>query len=118
MGPDLLGGAIFCLLADIEIRKRTGNSKGLQDALRAINRAGGTVESDWILERALEIGDKATDGGTLIELYGQMASKPVSVDLPNLWAQLGVRPNGQGVALDDQASWAEIRSAICRGRDR
>jgi hypothetical protein len=53
-----------------------------------------------------------------MELYGQMASKPVAVDLPNLWAQLGVRPNGHGVALDDQAPWAEIRSAICRGRDR
>ena len=38
--------------------------------------------------------------------------------LAQLWAQLGVRPNGPGVALDDQAPWAEIRSAICRGRDR
>ena len=117
-GRTYWGGAIFCLLADIEIRKRTGNSKGLQDALRAINRAGGTIEVDWILERALEIGDKATGGVTLMELYGQMASKPVSADLPHLWAQLGVRPNGQGVALDNQAPWAEIRSAICRGRDR
>src|SRR5271168_1472389 len=71
-GRTYWGGAIFCLLADVQIRKRTGNSKGLQDALRAINSAGGTIESDWILERALEIGDKATDGGTLMELYGQM----------------------------------------------
>jgi hypothetical protein len=44
-----------------------------------------------------------------MELYGQMASKPVAVDLPNLWAQLGVRLSGQGVALHDQAPWAEIR---------
>jgi hypothetical protein len=117
-GRTYWGGAIFCLLADIEIRKRTGNSKGLQDALRAINRAGGTIESDWILERALEIGDKATDGGTLMELYGRMASKPFAVDLPNLWTQLGVRLSGQGVALHDQAAWAAIRSAICRSPDR
>ena len=117
-GRTYWGGAIFCLLADIEIRKRTGNSKGLQDALRAINRAGGTIEVDWILERALEIGDKATDGGTLKQLYGQMASKPVAVDLPNLWTQLGVRLGGQGVALDDQAPWAAIRSAICRSSSR
>src|SRR5271170_3058995 len=88
-GRTYWGGAIFCLVADMEIRKRTGNSKVLQDALRAINRAGGTIEADWILERTLEIGDKARDGGTLMELYAQMASKPVAVDLPNLWTQLG-----------------------------
>jgi hypothetical protein len=100
-------------MADVEIRKRTGNVKGLQDALRAINRAGGTIEADWPLERAFKIGDKATDGSTLMELYDQMASKPVAVDLPHLWAQLGVRASARGVALDDQAPRAAIRSGIC-----
>jgi hypothetical protein len=100
-------------MADVEIRKRTGNVKGLQDALRAINRAGGTIETDWPLERAFEIGDKATDGKTLMELYSQMASKPVSVDLPHLWEQLGVRSQGQDIAFDAQAPWAAIRSGIC-----
>jgi hypothetical protein len=112
-GRTYWGGALFCLTADVEIRKRTGNSKGLQDALRAINRAGGTIEADWPLDRAFEIGDKATGGSTLMELYEQMASKPVAVDLPHLWAQLGVRTNGQGVAMDDQAPLAPIRSGIC-----
>ena len=110
------GGALFCLVADVEIRKRTGNSKGLQDALRAINRAGGTIDVDWSLERAFAIGDKATDGGTLMELYGRMASSPVTVDLPHLWAQLGVVSRGQVVALDDHAPWAAIRSGIVRRR--
>ncbi len=112
-GRTYWGGALFCLVADVEIRKRTGNVKGLQDALRAINRAGGTIEADWPLERAFEIGDKATNGRTLSELYCQMASKPGAVDLPHLWEHLGVRPNGQGIALDDQAPWAAIRSGIC-----
>jgi hypothetical protein len=112
-GRTYWGGALFCLMADIEIRKRTGNVKGLQDALRAINRAGGTIEADWPLERAFEIGDKATDGKTLMELYSQMASKPVSVDLPHLWEQLGVRSQGQDIAFDAQAPWAAIRSGIC-----
>ena len=112
-GRTYWGGAIFCLMADVEIRKRTGNAKGLQDALRAINRAGGTIEADWPLERAFKIGDKATDGSTLMELYDQMASKPVAVDLPHLWAQLGVRAGARGVALDDQAPRSAIRSAIC-----
>ena len=54
-GRTYWGGALFCLQADVEIRKRTGNAKGLQDALRAINRAGGTIEAEWPLAKALEI---------------------------------------------------------------
>src|ERR1700722_12568759 len=71
-GRTYWGGAMFCLLADIEIRKQTGNAKGLQDTLRAINRAGGTIEADWPLERVIEVGDKATNGTVLGGLYTQM----------------------------------------------
>jgi hypothetical protein len=55
-------------MADVEIRRRTRNAKGLQDALRAINHAGGTIEAEWPLERALKIGDQATNGAALMEL--------------------------------------------------
>jgi hypothetical protein len=112
-GRTYWGGACFCLVADVEIRRRTGNAKGLRDALRAINRTGGTIEVEWPLERALEIGDKATGGKTLTELYHKMASKPAPVDLPTLWEQLGVHRRGEGIILDDRAPWAAIRAAIC-----
>ena len=112
-GRTYWGGALFCLLADIEIRKRSGNAKGLQDALRAINRAGGTIEAEWPLARALEIGDRATGSRTLMELYAKMAFQPVAVDLIHLWGQLGVRRSAQGIALDDRAPLAAIRTAIC-----
>ena len=45
-------------------------------------------------ERALRIGDQATHGRTLTELYGKMASRPFAVDLNYLWEQLGVGENG------------------------
>jgi hypothetical protein len=112
-GRTYWGGAMFCLLADIEIRKQTGNAKGLQDALRAVNRAGGTIEADWPLERVLEVGDKATHGNVLVELYSQMASKPVPVDLPDLWKQLGVIRGDHGVTFDNRAALASIRASIC-----
>jgi len=112
-GRTYWGGAIFCLLADIEIRKQTGNAQGLQDALRAINRAGGTIEADWPLERVVEVGDKATHVNVLVELYNQMASKPVSVDLLDLWKQLGVVRADHGVTFDNRAVLASIRASIC-----
>src|SRR5271170_6073965 len=112
-GRTYWGGALFCLVADIEIRKRTANTKGLQDALRAINRAGGTIEAGWPLERVIEVGDEATEGKTLIELYGRMASKPVTPDLSDLWKQLGVVRDNRGVTFDDGAALASVRASIC-----
>jgi hypothetical protein len=106
------GGAMFCLLADIEIRKRTGNRKGFRDALRAINQAGGNICTDWPLQRALEVGAKATDGKALVDLYNQMSSKPVAVDLPAMWKQLGVERTGRSVRFNDKAPLAGIRKQI------
>ena len=112
-GRTYWGGAMFCLLADIEMRKQTGNARGLQDALRAINRAGGTIEAEWPIARVIEVGDKATHGKVLVELYSQMASKPVSVDLLDLWKQLGVVRGDRGVTFDDGAALASVRASIC-----
>jgi hypothetical protein len=117
-GRTYWGGALFCLQADVEIRKRTGNAKGLQDALRAINRAGGTIEAEWPLARALDIGDHATGTRTLTELYGKMAAQPVTVDLTHFWEQLGVHRSSQGITLDDRAPWAAIRASICGSINR
>ncbi len=111
-GRTYWGGAIFCLLADIEIRKQSKNKKSLQDAFRAINHAGGTVDQDWPLERAFEVGDKATGGKSLMELWSRMGPKPLEVDLPDLWKQLGVSHEGAVVKLDNKAPLAGIRAAI------
>jgi hypothetical protein len=111
-GRTYWGGALFCLLADVGIREKSHNKKGLVDALRAVNRAGGNIESDWPLERALEVGDKATGGKVLMTLYGQMAAKAMPVDLPDLWRQLGVRREGGQVTFDSGAPLAKVRAAI------
>jgi hypothetical protein len=114
-GRTYWGGALFCLLADVGIRKNTANAKGLEDALRAINRAGGTIAADWPLERALETGDKAADGKTLMDLYRKMRAQPMPVDLPDLWRQLGVAREDGRVVFDDRAPLAGARLAIMRG---
>ncbi|HWC16296.1 MAG TPA: hypothetical protein VG498_04750, partial [Terriglobales bacterium] len=89
-GRTYWGGALFCLLADIEIHERTDNQKGLDHALRAIMNDGGVITEDWELERALKIGDKAVGFPVLEQLYGKMKNTPLHVDLDKLWRQLGV----------------------------
>jgi hypothetical protein len=108
------GGALFCFLADIEIRKETDNRKGLQDALRGILNAGGDIRQDWKLEDAFSTGDRATGTNVLMNLYGKMKDQPMPVDLPDLWKQLGITPEGRTVRLDDNAPLAQIRIAITR----
>jgi hypothetical protein len=111
-GRTYWGGALFCLLADVGIRRESHNRKGLVDALRAVNRAGGNIESDWPLDRAFQVGDKATGTKVLMNLYGQMASSPMPVDLPDLWKQLGVRREAGQVTFDNDAPLSKVRAAI------
>lgn len=111
-GRTYYGGALWCLVADVELRKRTQNRFGLRDALAAIVREGGNIRVDWPIERVLEVGDRATGTNVLGELYRAHAHTPVVVDLPALWRELGVtRENGRTVLRDD-APHADIRRAI------
>ena len=111
-GRTYWGGALFCLLSDLEIRKRTANRHGLQDALRAILSAGGNIEVDWSLERALKAGDAGVGVHVLSELYDRMKAAPVTTDLPALWRQLGVQEQDGEVTFDNTAPQAAIRRAI------
>jgi len=111
-GRTYWGGALFCLLADVEIRRRTNNAKGLEQALRAILDAGGDIRKEWNLEDALRIGDRAVGVNVLEPLYTKMKDTPVTVDLDGLWKQLGVRLDGAGVRFDDSAALAAVRRAI------
>ena len=81
---------MFCLLADVRIRERTRNHKGLEDALRGINRGGGNISEDWDIGKALAMGDKATGTTVLRDLYQSMRDKPAPVDLDQLWEKLGI----------------------------
>ncbi|WP_051978697.1 hypothetical protein [Edaphobacter aggregans] len=115
-GRTYWGGALFCLVADVEIRKETKNRKGLQDALRAIAAAGGTIDQDWPIERALEVGDRATGTHVLREMYARWSVEPVNVDLAALWRELGVRRVGDLVEFEGKAPLAGVREGITARR--
>jgi hypothetical protein len=114
-GRTYWGGALFCLVADVEIRQQTNNKKGLDDALRGIMNAGGDMRFDWPLETALEAGDKAVGVKVLAALYDKMKDAPYPVDLPALWQQLGIVQEGDTVRFVDSAPLAAIREGITFG---
>jgi len=113
-GRTYWGGAMFCLLADVGIRRSTQLRFGLQQALRAVLRESGGLATDWPIERVLRTGDAAVGTRTLEELYAQMKDTPVTPDLMTLWRELGVLPEGDSVRLVDDAPLAAVRHAIMR----
>ncbi len=114
-GRTYWGGALFGFVADVEIRKQTKNKKGLEDALRGILEAGGDIREDWEIEKAFQIGDRATGTSVLEKLYAEWKDKPVQVDLGAMWKELGVEVRGGTVTLKDDAPQSDVRRAIEMG---
>jgi hypothetical protein len=106
------GGALFFLLADIQMRKATGNRMGLQTALRGINaKMDFRQELDDVLP-VLQAGDAATGTQVLTTLYHEMAMAGGTVDLPALWHDLGIEAAGASVEFVATAPLSAIRQAI------
>lgn len=111
------GGALFCMMADIQIREATGNRKGLQDALRGILEAGGSIAVNWPISRVLAAGDHATGTTVLADLYQKMGKHSFApIDLDSLWKQLGIQSLNGTVLFHNHAPFAALRRAITSPR--
>jgi len=111
-GRTYWGGALFCLLADVEIRKETKNQRGLQDALRGVVAAGGTIDTELPVDQVLREADKATGTRVLEEMYAKWSREPVRVDLDDLWKQLGVNELQGKIRFNSVAPLASIRVSL------
>ena len=116
-GRTYWGGALFWLLADVELRKRTNNRFGLEHAMRGVLAAGGDNASRWSIEDTLAAGDKATGTTVLRDLHAAMGSSPHPVDLAALAKSLGVEARRGRAKFDDAAPLAAVRKAITNGTD-
>ena len=115
-GRTYWGGALFWLVADLEIRKQSGNRKSLDDALRAIAAEGGNGSATWPAERVFQRGDAAIGLPVLELLHEKMGSKADRVDLPQLWKQLGIAMRGGRVVFAPDAPLSTIRRALTERR--
>ena len=111
-GRTYWGGAIFCLLADVRIRQRSGLKLGLEHALRGVLAAGGSYAVAWPIERILAVADAAVGQDTLAMLYARMKDSPAPTDLAGLWRDLGVVPEGTEARFQAGAPLAAVRMAI------
>ncbi|MDH3448017.1 MAG: hypothetical protein OEO18_07745 [Gammaproteobacteria bacterium] len=113
-GRTYWGGAIFCMLADIEIRRLTDNRKSLRDALRGVLDAGLSMHSSATVLEVFEAGDDATGVAVLVPLYQKMKVDPFPVDLDALWTALGVAIRDDSVVFNDEAPMAYLRKQLLK----
>jgi hypothetical protein len=111
-GRTYWGGALFCFLADVEIRRATGNRRSLGDALRAILDTCGGVSQLSTIDEVVAAGDGAVGHPVLRELYDRLGKAPGTVDLAELFRVLGVSGSSGGLRFDDGAPYAAIRRAL------
>lgn len=106
------GGALFCFVADVEIRERTSNKFGLRDALVALVNDGWTMTRFVQLDAVLARMDATVGVPVLSELYLRHARTAVREDLAGMWKRLGVVYERGNVTFDDNAPLAAVRRAI------
>jgi hypothetical protein len=111
-GRTYWGGALFCLKADIAIRRETHNRFGLEQALRAIDAKTGGYASERPIDEVLLIGDQATGTKVLESEYAASKAAPMMTDLDALWRDLGVPEDPLHQPFDDHAPLAAVRIAI------
>lgn len=106
------GGALACLVADVEARKRKLDA-GLEVGLRALRDAGGNACEVWTLAEVVSKVDQALGAPTLEPVVKQHAARGSAFDLPGLFAALGVARDAAGVVtFSDAAPLARVRRAL------
>ncbi len=106
------GGALFMLLADLDIRERTNGRASLETCLRGVLTEGGDTTQRWSRERVFDACDAATGTGTMRRLAAAYVETPGTLDWAALWRDLGVSLDGGTLRFDDTAPRAALRRAI------
>jgi hypothetical protein len=115
-GRTYWGGAMYWLLAEIAIYKKSKGRFRLQDALRAINHASGGNTAFWSVEQAIHTGDAAVGNDAMASLYDALKDRPVVVDLQGALQQLGISEKDGVIRFDDGAPLAVLRRSVTSPR--
>jgi hypothetical protein len=113
-GRTYWGGAMFCLLADVEIRKLTDNRKSLRDALRGVLDSGYSMQTSATPMQIFEAADRAIGVEVLVPMYQRMKADPYPVDLEQLWRELGVVVENDTIVYDNEAPLKHVRKALLK----
>jgi hypothetical protein len=113
-GNPYWGGALYWLMADVEMRRLTDGRMGIEDCLRQILAKAGDIRVEADTMPTL----KMCEGDSLGPILTKLANKHLAgapTDLFALFDALGVRRSSGTVLLDDAAPLAEVRAWLLTG---
>lgn len=111
-GRTYWGGALFALLLDLELRRESGNERGLAELMAKRVTSGSSIHLDRTMDELMAEWDEAAGSSLPGELYRSHKHTAVTVDLAPVWKALGVTISGRAVSFDDTAPEAALRKAI------
>ena len=105
-------GAIIALLADVELRQRSGGRESLDFVLDELQRCCLPAARSWTGEQLFELFDSFVEEPVFVPLYRRYANEPGFPDITPVFVRLGLEVVNGRVVLRDDAELARIRKAI------
>jgi hypothetical protein len=106
-------GAAIALLADVELRRRSGGAQSLDTALAAFAKCCLPAEHSWSARELLQRLDRLTGTTVFMTLYREHVDSDDFPDLDALYAELGLQSmSATTLRLDATAPGAAICAAI------
>jgi hypothetical protein len=106
-------GAAIALLADVELRRRSGGAQSLDTALAAFADCCLPATRSWSARELLQQLDRLTDTTVFMELYRKHVDSDDFPDLVALYGELGLQSmDATSLRLDATAPGAAICAAI------
>ncbi len=106
-------GAAIALLADVELRRRSGGKESLDSVLGQLQECCLPSRRRWSGPRLLRKLDTFLDTPVFMPLYSQYANEDGFPDFSPVLGDLGITVQNDGtVTLDNSASLVHIRDAI------
>jgi predicted metalloprotease with PDZ domain len=110
------GGALFVLMAEIELLQASQGQYGFSDCLRRVLADGGDATTKWPTMRLLQSCDKAIGQDVVRPLAQRHMAKGSAMSLDEIWQKLGVTLSEDGkITYDDSAELAWLRPLIIWG---
>lgn len=108
-------GAAIALLADVQLRERSGGRESLDTALDGLQRCCLPSTRTWSGRELFSKLDSFVTEPVFMPLYRQYANRAGFPDFAPALERLGVEIDGAGARLHDDAELAAIRDAISHG---
>ncbi len=111
-------GAAIMLMADTELRARSGGRQSLASALQAFRECCLPSDRGWSALEFLRQLDRLTESDVFTGLYARYAYSSQFPDLRAIYSQLGLRREGTGLHFAGEGSAARLRAEIMQSATR